>query len=70
MRIGDLVGWLGIAVFVAGFFVRNGLSNILGLLGMGLLILATFVGSRKWLIPIGVISLLVTAMYVLMLHRD
>jgi hypothetical protein len=70
MRPKDSIGWLGVASFLASFFVSNRVSNILGLLGIGLLFAGALLGSRKWFIVLGVVLLMIGAMYLLMAHKD
>ena len=70
MRAANVVGCVAIASFIASFYASNSISNILGLLAIGLLLVAGLIGSRKWFISLGAIALYVGIMYILMRHRD
>jgi hypothetical protein len=70
MKPRDTIGWLGVASFFVAFFVSDRLSNILGLLGIGLLLAASLFASRKWFIALGGALLLIGVMYLVMAHKD
>jgi len=70
MKTGNIVGCVGLAMFALSFFVSHRMGSILGLLRVGLFLVAAWLGPRKWAIGAGAIAAMTGLMYLILRHRD
>ena len=70
MKSGNIVGCIGVALFAVSFFFSDRMSSILGLLSIGLFLVAAWLRPRKWLLGAGAIAAMTGLMFLLLRHRD
>jgi hypothetical protein len=70
LKTGNIIGGIGAAFFVVSLFTSLRVSNVFALLGIALMLIAAWFGSRKWLFAVGGVLVLIGIMYLILLHKD